>query len=360
MNKQPWIGKPAIDIVFILLPPFISLLIIFLFPKFFQNNSEMPDVGWIIIIVLIDVAHVYSTLYRTYFDPNALKFQRSLLFSIPFIGFIAGVLLYSVSDLLFWRLLAYIAVFHFVRQQYGFMRVYSRREEKKPSFALLDKITIYYATIYPLIFWHMKSDRNFNWFVQNDFVHFSVDWLLQVSTILYVIIVALYVLKDGYLIIRYREFNIPKFCIIAGTLLSWYFGIVYFNGDMAFTLLNVVSHGIPYMALVWLYGEKQYVNKKGGTRFLRMVFSQYGVLIFLALIFLLALIEEGLWDMAVWKEHRNMFFNLNLPAIELDHSVLSIIVPLLTLPQLTHYVLDGFIWKIKQDDFKWSSEKQED
>lgn len=128
MTTQPWIGKPSIDIPFILMPPFLSLLIILLFPKIFQNNKDMPDAGWVILIVLIDVAHVYSTLYRTYFDPHALKFQRSLLWTIPFIGFVAGVLLYSMSDLLFWRLLAYVAVFHFVRQQYGFMRVYSRRE----------------------------------------------------------------------------------------------------------------------------------------------------------------------------------------------------------------------------------------
>jgi hypothetical protein len=29
-------------------------------------------------------------------------------------------------------------------------------------------------------------------------------------------------------------------------------------------------------------------------------------------------------------------------------------VPLLSLPQIVHYVLDGFIWKIKKDDFAWS------
>ena len=34
-------------------------------------------------------------------------------------------------------------------------------------------------------------------------------------------------------------------------------GIVYFKGDLTFTLLNVVSHGIPYYALVWAYGNNQ-------------------------------------------------------------------------------------------------------
>src|SRR5690349_4077155 len=115
MYKQPWIGKPVTDIVFILLPPFFCLMIIALFPGLFQNDKGLPDAGWIILILFIDVAHVYSTLYRTYFDPETFRKRRTILLSIPFIGFVAGVMLYSFNPLLFWRLLAYVAVYHFVR-----------------------------------------------------------------------------------------------------------------------------------------------------------------------------------------------------------------------------------------------------
>lgn len=355
MKKQPWIGKPFTEILFILLPPFLSLLVIILFPAFFQNNDTMPDAGWVVMILLIDVAHVYSTLYRTYFDPNALKKQRFLLWTIPFTCFVLGVLVYTMSITWFWRLLAYAAVFHFVRQQYGFMRVYSRKEPKHTIVAKIDVITIYYATIYPLLYWHLKGPRNFNWFMDDDFLFLQSNTLLSIATVLYYIVLAVYIAREIATLIQYRQINIPKFFIVAGTTLSWYFGIVYFNGDMAFTLLNVVSHGIPYMALIWLYGEKHYTSEKTTTRFLKTVFSQYGLVIFLAIIFFFAFAEEGLWDIAVWKEHANIFktgsFNLNI-----NEKLLCFIVPLLALPQLTHYVLDGFIWKIKQDEFKWKNE----
>jgi hypothetical protein len=55
---------------------------------------------------------------------------------------------------------------------------------------------------------------------------------------------------------RTRTFNVPRNLLLAGTLVSWYVGIVLFNGDLIFTLLNVVSHGIPYLALVWAGGPK--------------------------------------------------------------------------------------------------------
>lgn len=355
-KQQPWIGQPIVDTVFILLPPFISLLIVLLFPSVFQDQKHVTDAGWIILILLIDVAHVYSTLYRTYFDPFAFKKQRSVLVAIPFIGFVAAVLAYSISSELFWRLLAYTAVFHFIRQQYGFMRVYGRKEASTRISIWIDRVVIYYATIYPLLYWHLKGPRNFNWFVERDFFYFESGFLLQLFTVLYILVMAVYLIYEIRKWMTTRFVNIPKLAIVTGTILSWYFGIVYFNGDMAFTILNVVSHGIPYMALVWLYGQKNYIQSGKGTQFLKLLFSTKGLVLFLGLLFLFAYLEEGLWDLFVWKEHQTVFGGLSMRIPELDDTLLSFLVPLLALPQITHYILDGFIWKIKRDEFKWNNE----
>lgn len=358
MTQQPWISNKVTEVVFILLPPFVSLFIIILFPQLFQNVKAMSDAGWVILILLIDVAHVYTTLFRTYFDTGAFKKQRFILSAIPFAGFILGVMAYAVSSILFWRLLAYVAVFHFIRQQYGFMRVYSRKENASRIARWIDTVVIYYATIYPLCYWHLKGPRNFNWFTDNDFIYFDAKLLLNILSVLYFVMLVVFIVKEIYLLIKGNAINIPKLAIIVGTLVSWYFGIVYFNGDMAFTLLNVVSHGIPYMALIWLYGKKHYLRPQQKNRFLKTVFSKYGILIFLAIIFVFAFAEEGLWDLIVWKEHGQVL-NLNrFPSIQVSDKALNFLVPLLALPQITHYVLDGFIWKIKGDDFKWNNESR--
>lgn len=354
--QQPWIGKPLVDILFILLPPFACLGVIWLFPTLFQNDKGMPDAAWVVLILLVDVAHVYSTLYRTYFDPQAFSKQRGLLVGIPFVSFVAGVLIYSISALWFWRILAYVAIFHFIRQQYGFMRVYSRKETTESWYAWVDKCTIYYAALYPIFYWHLKGPRNFNWFLENDLLYFSSPALLLGLTWLYYLVVAVYIVRELVAFIRTRFVNLPRLLIITGTLVSWYAGIVYYNGDMAFTLLNVVSHGIPYMALVWLFGRKNYVASGKGNRFLRILFSGKGLLIFIGLLFLFAFVEEGLWDWAVWQEHARVFKMTWLGEIQFSSKALSFIVPLLALPQITHYILDGFIWKIRQQEFRWSNE----
>lgn len=346
-KTQPWLNSALSDVIFILSPAFFSLLLVFIFPEKFQNSKDFPLAYWVFLIVFIDVAHVYSTLYRTYFNTENLRKQSALLITIPVLCYIIGVIIYQFNGLWFWRILAYLAVYHFIRQQYGFMRLYSRKEKSNQLITLIDKVAIYTATLYPLIYWHLSSTRNFNWFVDGDFLTFQNDSALKISGFVYILIIAIYVLKELTIIVRERKFNIPRNLIILGTFLSWYFGIVYFNGDMAFTTLNVISHGIPYMALIWFFEKKKLKKVELKTKLMKLCFGNFGLFYFIIILIAFAYLEEGLWDGFIWKEHQSVFKPFSsLPKVT-GSELLSLIVPLLALPQATHYVLDGFIWRAK-------------
>lgn len=344
--SQPWLNSPLSDSIFILSPPFWSLLLVFFFPHQFKVTTAMPVEYWVLLIIFIDVAHVYSTSYRTYFNADRMRKQHTLLVAVPLLCYFCGVMLYQVDGLLFWRVLAYLAVFHFIRQQYGFMRLYSRTENTGGMARLIDVVAIYTATLYPILYWHFGERRNFSWFVADDFIYFPSKGLETISTYLYLVIIVVYVVKEIALLIQSRKLNVPRNLLITGTFLSWYFGIVYFNGDMAFTTLNVISHGIPYMALIWFFEKRNHSQASRRKNILADVtFGKYGLVIFMLMLVLMAYVEEGLWDGFVWKAHTNVFFIFSsLPRV-IDLDVLALLVPLLALPQSTHYVLDGFIWK---------------
>ncbi|RZL38165.1 MAG: hypothetical protein EOO96_03490 [Pedobacter sp.] len=346
-ENQPWLNSALSDMIFILSPSFFSLLLVLIFPEQFQNSKEFPLAYWVFLIVFIDVAHVYSTLYRTYFNAENLRKQNTLLIAIPIFCYITGVIVYQFDGLWFWRILAYLAVYHFIRQQYGFMRLYSRTEKYTWVLTSIDKIAIYTATLYPLIYWHLSSKRNFNWFTDGDFFKFQNDSFLKISGFAYILIIVIYAIKELTTIVRERKLNIPRNLIILGTFLSWYFGIVYFNGDMAFTTLNVISHGIPYMALIWFFEKKKFKKVKFKTRLMKLCFGNFGLFYFVIFLLAFAYFEEGLWDGLIWKEHQSVFKPFSwLPKVT-GSELLSLLVPLLALPQTTHYVLDGFIWRTK-------------
>ena len=348
MSAQPWIGNRSYDTAFILLPPFLALFLVALLPASYTQGGSIPIAAWVIIVLCLDVGHVYSTLFRTYFDSARFRRQRSLYIAIPLVCYIAGVLLYTTGGWLFWRVLAYTAVFHFIRQQYGFMRLYSRLEGAPAFSRMIDTITIYAAAIYPIIYWHFTPGRQFNWFLEGDFLQWNNPFILKICGWLYLAILTMYAAKEVYAASSGKTFNIPRNAIIIGTAVSWYFGIVYFNGDLVFTLLNVVSHGIPYMALIWFTARKDKPTDHHPGDIKRLLLRWYGIGIFLAVILVGAWLEEGLWDRWVWDgEHLSIFkpFAL-LPAIG-SEGLLVWLVPLLALPQATHYVLDGFIWRRK-------------
>ena len=60
-----------------------------------------------------------------------------------------------------------------------------------------------------------------------------------------------------------RPWSPGKSLVVATTWLSWWVGIVVFDSDYAFTVTNVLIHGVPYLALVWRYGRSRYGRATG-------------------------------------------------------------------------------------------------
>jgi drug/metabolite transporter (DMT)-like permease len=177
--EQPWIHKAKTDSLFILSPSFLVVAVVFLFQsQLRQIEDKYSFYTWLFLIVFIDVAHVYATLFKTYFVATEFQKRKKLLIGLPILCFLIGMFLFSFGSGVFWSVLAYIAVFHFIRQQYGFMRLYARNESKK--WAWIDNLIIYTATIYPMLYWFLSAPRKFNWFVENEFLHFKNPFLITI------------------------------------------------------------------------------------------------------------------------------------------------------------------------------------
>ncbi len=329
--KQPWIHKPITDCIFILSPAFLVCAIAVVFQSWLARIEESHSFyTWLFLIVFVDVAHVYATLFKTYFVKSEFAKRRMLLVILPIICFVIGLMLFSFGSAVFWSVLAYIAVFHFIRQQYGFMRLYSRTESFPLRIKWFDNLVIYAATGFPMLYWFLSPNRNFNWFVSDEFFQVKSAEAIQVLSVLYALILSVYLIRTIYVWTKFRWFNVPKNAIIVGTALSWFLGIVWFNNDLVFTLLNVVSHGIPYMALVF-FGTQKSETRKSWIQMTK------GIAVYVGILVGIAFFEEYFWEIFVWNDH----FTSSVDAS--DWQIL--LVPLLTVPQFTHYLLDGFIWK---------------
>lgn len=335
-GKLPWLFSPAIDLFAFAGSAALSLVLVALGFQFDWINHDTPEWTWVTAILLIDVAHVYATGFRVYFDPVELR-RRAWLYTLaPLLSFLIGAAIYSEGDTgrsLFWRLLAYLAVFHFVRQQYGWVALYRAKAGERDRFSkAIDTAAIYLATIYPLIHWHAHLPRKFAWFISSDFVNLPV-WLEQVTRPVYWIAMVAYVGHSLFRGVRRGQWNPGKDLVVLSTAVCWYVGIVWLNSDYAFTVTNVIIHGVPYMVLVyWTQRRDQWV--------VRPVSRGQRVMRFVGLLWLLAYAEELFWDRAINHE-RSWLFGSAWP----EHGWHWLLAPLLAVPQMTHYILDGFIWR---------------
>lgn len=303
-------------------------------------HQDAPPWVWLVGVLLVDVAHVWSTLFRVYLDPVERARRPALYYGTPVAAFAVGSALHLHDADLFWRVLAYVAVFHFVRQQYGWVALYRARAGEVTG-RWLDTATIYACTLHPLLVWHLSSPRAFAWMRPGDFfgLHAALgestaSAVIVASRCLWALLLTAYALKAARAYLAGR--GMPgKDLLVFTTAVTWSVGIEWLNSDFAFTVTNVFVHGVPYLALVWLYARKHASAASPAARVTRG-----GLWPFLAVVWSLAFFEELLWDRGVWHEQPDLFG----PGFEAG-AALPFLVALLATPQLTHYLLDAFVWR---------------
>jgi len=250
------------------------------------------------------------------------------------------------SPLTFWRVLAYVAVFHFVRQQVGWVAIYrARAGERERIDRWLDNAAIYSATCWPLLYWHAHLPRKFNWFLKGDFLNLA--WLQPAVAplgVVYVAVLVGYALRVAWRLRLGAVFNAGKHTVVLTTALIWFIGIVATDEDFTFTVTNVTIHAIPYAALLWAYARERAVDHPAALSG-RIVAMGLGMFLAVALAFAFA--EELLWERLIWYDRPGWFGGPIREEPLLSPWLLTIVVPLLALPQAVHYALDGLIWRSK-------------
>ncbi len=336
----PWVWSPAIDLGVFALPAFAAAALAAAL-RAGGAGDALPEWGWLLFVLGVDVAHVWSTIFRTYLDPAELR-RRPLRYALVPLGcWAAGALLHYRSSALFWRVLAYAAVAHFVRQQLGWAAVYrARAGTTGRADRFFDALALYAATGVPIFLWHVALPRPFAWFVPGDFVDLApLAPLAPLAKALFVAALTAFVWHHACRVRAGAPLAAGKVALVASTAFAWYGGVVVAGDDLTFTLMNVLPHGVPYVALLWAYA-KAGRRRAPATPAARVVGLGFGA--FAGALLLLAFLEEMAWDRLVWHE-RPWLFGL---APELDLGGLAhVVVPLLALPQATHYALDALLWR---------------
>ena len=120
-----WLFSRRTDLAMFAGSALVSTLVVLLAPTW-GVVGETPPWAWLVFVVGIDVAHVWSTVFRVYLDGDELRRRPVLYAGAPLLAYALGVTVHQVSSELFWRVLAYVAVWeaYLAMTHYSFMGQY--------------------------------------------------------------------------------------------------------------------------------------------------------------------------------------------------------------------------------------------
>jgi hypothetical protein len=309
-------------------------------------KGALPLWAFLLVIVAFDVTHVWATVYVTYLDREVLRSRRALLVLTPILAFVGAYRVHSHSATLFWTLLAYVAIYHFVQQQWGFIALYkSRAGERRRLDYYLDRWTLWAGALGPVMLWHASPKRQFDWFNAGESFIFRIDAALrpEITAVMVTFGVA-WLARQAQLLASGERFNVGKSAWMVCSWVSWVVGIGFSDHPFVSAAFLNLFHGPQFIALVWHRGRRRFGRApEATTRAVRDVFSRGRWPVFYGALLAIAILEETLWDGVVWRVYLPKVASLDAQP---EGEMFSAWVAALSVPQITHYYLDAWIWKL--------------
>jgi hypothetical protein len=331
--------------------------------------------------ILIDAPHVFATLARTWLDPDEWRERRSILLGST-AWFLLGpavvlgpYLLGSVVPLgattmalpsylffVFFRLWAY---YHVVRQHWGFLVLYKRRNDDFEDRAEnLADFWFFNAALYLPLLWFLTAP----WYRETGMPDLGLDRPLlgdySAASLLHPLVLALYPAAIlSYLVfqaLRYRAGrprNGPKLLLLLAIVPLHL--AVFSHPLLALFVVPVVTvgHNLQYHRIVWAFGRSKYPARTDPSfRWARRAFSSAPAYFALGLAFTL-LLYQGPW-IDIVKSGLARTLDAGVDGLGLvaglarpEESALgaNVAATLFLGWAMQHYYLDAKIWRVRRD-----------
>ncbi len=340
-----WIVSARFDLAIVLVPMAAALAALGIIRGL---DVEEPLWAYLLFFVSFDVAHVWGTLYLTYLDREVMRRRKRMLIAVVPLCFAACMGLHVIAPVAFWTVLAYVAIAHFAKQQYGFIAIYKAKAKERDLIDFrLDKWTLWTGALGPVLLWHSAPRGQFDWFGSGEEFLFTLPeafhpWVLGLMACTALVWGG----RQVFVWRKYGRFTRGKVLWMVASWISWFVGVLLSEHLFVSAAFLNLFHGVPYLGLVWRRCNVRWQGQRGdaGSRLVGWLSQRSRWWLFYGLLVVLALVEEALWDGVVWKKYLPEATGLKGPA--LSGVAMAFWVALLSLPQVVHYYLDSVLWKM--------------
>ncbi|HET6670184.1 MAG TPA: hypothetical protein VFH15_08115 [Pyrinomonadaceae bacterium] len=207
--------------------------------------------------ILIDAPHVFGTFSRTYFDRTERQNRKRLLLGSLLFFLVGPLMVWLGAGLIFFFLAALWAYYHLVKQHYGFMVLYKKKNnDLAPLDNALDRLLLLFAFNYPFV----------AFIAQDPEAMARVPAALQsavgsVATILLLGTVVLGLAWLGRQVQRAllgQPLDVPKYLLLAAAIpMHWIVLLTPMpHKPIAIVAILTIYHNLQYHRLIWFHNQK--------------------------------------------------------------------------------------------------------
>lgn len=216
--------------------------------------------------VLIDAPHVFGTFSRTYFDRTERKNRARLLWGSLLFFAIGPVMVLAGAGFVFLFVAALWAYYHLVKQHYGFMVLYKKKNGDLARIDnALDRLLLLFAFNYPFVEFIARDPDAMARVPEvlrggvNGFAK-----LLLAGTILLLIV---WLGRQVQRAIVGEPLNVPKYLLLAAAIpMHWIVLLTPMpHKPIAIVAILTIYHNLQYHRLIWFHNRKYKSREKYGA-----------------------------------------------------------------------------------------------
>jgi hypothetical protein len=283
--------------------------------------------------ILIDAPHVFGTFSRTYFDRTERKNRARLLWGSLLFFAIGPVMVLLGAGLVFFFVAALWAYYHLVKQHYGFMVLYKKKNGDLARIDnVLDRSLLLFAFNYPFVEFIARDPEAMVRVpaLLRGGVNGFAKFLLAGTIVTFVVWIGRQVQRA----FTGEALNVPKYLLLAAAIPMHWIVLLTPMPDkpVAIVAILTIYHNFQYHRLIWFHNQKY---KKAREKFGAAELISRRVIYYLAFGVLFGVIYQGPRQLLNTVGLRSLWVQLG--------------ISFLWGYAFIHYYLDSKIWRVRRD-----------
>ncbi|HBB87506.1 MAG TPA: hypothetical protein DC047_07825 [Blastocatellia bacterium] len=248
-----WIISARDDLVWFIGSVFSSYALLILYVA-----GVLPLIPMVALwAILIDAPHVFGTFSRTYFDRAERRNRRRLLWGSLLFFAVGPIMVFAGLGLVFFFLAALWAYYHLVKQHYGFMVLYKKKNnDLAPIDNALDRLLLLFAFNYPFVAFIARDPDAMTRVPAS--LRFGVNGLATILLAGTIILFVAWLIRQGQRFLTGETLDVPKYLLLAAAIpMHWIVLLTPMpNKPIAIVAILTVYHNLQYHRLIWFHNQK--------------------------------------------------------------------------------------------------------